>query len=163
MTSAPSAVKREAIPLDCFAARVTTKRLPESGKFFFHARDLPSSTTPPIIVMAGAVTCSRTMVSPAVSSVAITVRWNGVVPFSIKASGVFGSLPHSIRRCAIKSILPMPIKKMSVPGQRARDSKSSPTGSPEKGSEIPAFAGMTESLPTSNFLLSTSFSCPVTM
>ena len=78
-----------------------------------------------MIVIAGAVTFSRTMVSPAVSSVAMTVRWYGVVPFSIKASGVFGSLPHSIRRRAINSMLAIPIKKMSVPGHLASVSKSS--------------------------------------
>ena len=124
MISAPNAESRDEMPLDCFAARVTTRRLPDSGRFFFQARVLPSSTTPPIIVIAGAVTFSRTIVSPAVSRVAMTVRWYGVVPFSIKASGVLGSLPHSTSRCAIKSIFAIPIKKMRVPGHLARVSKS---------------------------------------
>ena len=151
MTSAPRAVRRAEIPLACLAARVTTRRLPESGKFFFQARDLPSSTTPPMIVIAGAVTFSRMMVSPAVSSVAVTVRWYGVVPFSIKARGVFGSLPHSIRRLAIKSMLAIPIRKMSVPGHLASVSKSR--------ERLTSLSSLVCSELAS--VLSSNFSCPV--
>ena len=86
-TFAPSASRRRARPLAWARARVTATLTPANGRGPSQASCCESAATGPTIVIDGGRMRSRATVSAIVSSVPLTVRWEGSVPASTTAAG----------------------------------------------------------------------------
>ena len=99
-TSAPSARSAAARPLAWARARVTTTRRACRGRRSSQAIVSRRAATGPVSTIAGGPIAAAATAAGSSASVAVTVRWPGIVPRSTQAAGSPGSRPAAIRRSA---------------------------------------------------------------
>ena len=108
----------------CARVRVTSTRLPNSGRSSYQRRRSRSATTSPTTITVGGDSAAASAASASSASGALTVRCRGVVPHSMAAAGVAGSRPSAMSCAAISASARRPIRKTSVSTPVARAAQS---------------------------------------
>ena len=124
MTSAPSARNCELNPLVCLRVRVTTIRLPKSGRFSNQFKSFRRETTSPKIATAGASKPAALACSAIFSRVPTIVFCWPTVPRWTSATGRFFWLPCANISRVIAANRSAPINITWVPPSLASASKS---------------------------------------
>ena len=131
-TSAPSARSPPLSTPACCRVRVTTMRLPKSGRVSNQFSFSRSFTTSPKTATAGALKPAASTFAAMSPSVPRNVCCRPVVPQRTSATGIVFAAPCSISFAVIVPIRSTPISITFVPGVAASCAKSS---------ELPVFAG----------------------
>ena len=131
--SAPTARRAATISSACWRGRVTSTRVPNSGRCSNQASFSRRLTTSPTTTTAGASSpAARTRTTSSLSG-ASTTRWLGSVPFMTTAAGVSGERPPASNRATIASRLRMPMRitrvSTAVPSASQRVSAVTGVGS----------------------------------